>query len=269
VSDGELLDGRYRVLRPVGAGGMADVLLARDTELDRPVALKLLDLRLVGDAVAEARIIREARTTRGLEHENVVAVYDVGEVGGRPYIAMEYVAGRTLDEIVAERAPLPPDEVRSYARQALAGLGRAHELGVVHRDVKPSNMIVDPDGRLKLTDFGVARPSGGTASMTDAGTVVGTAAYMSPEQARGAPLGPASDLYSLGVVLFEMLSGRLPFSGAALEIAQRHVLEPAPPLSRFVEGVPAELDRAVARALAKAPEERFASAAEMAAALEA
>ena len=195
---------------------MAVVYLARDIELDRAVAVKLLAENLAGDPSFEKRFVREARLAARLSHPNVVSVYDAGEDGGRPYIVMEYVEGETLADLLARRGRIPPDEARGLALQAANGLAHAHAAGLVHRDVKPQNLILRGDGTLKIADFGIARAAEATA-LTQAGTVLGTAAYLSPEQALGEEVGPAADVYSLGAVLYELLTGRPPFELESLD----------------------------------------------------
>jgi len=258
----KVFDGRYRVLRRLGAGGMAVVYLAEDQELGRRVAIKMLDERHAQDEQFVERFRREAKSAAGLSHPNIVAVYDRGQAEGTYYIAMEYLEGKTLKELLVERGPTPIRVALDYTRQILAALDFAHRHGVVHRDIKPHNAVVAPDGRLKVTDFGIARS--GVSQMTEAGSIVGTAQYLSPEQARGAPVSPASDLYSVGVVLYEMLTGSVPFSGdTPLEIAMKHLSAvPEPPSARRPE-VPRALDQIVLRALAKSPQERYGSAREM------
>jgi serine/threonine-protein kinase len=246
---------------------MAEVLLARDTALGRRVALKLLAPQLAADPVFVERFRREATAVASLNHPNVIVIYDHGVADGQPFIAMEYVPGRTLKELITLGAPLAADAAVRYATQALDGLAAAHSLGIVHRDVKPQNLIVRDDGTLKVADFGVARSAGETV-LTQHGAVIGTADYISPEQARGASAGPASDLYSLGVVLFEMLTGSLPFTGEVpLAIANQHVGTPAPSIREVNPAVPAPLAGVVERALSKEPSGRYGSAAAMKAAL--
>jgi serine/threonine protein kinase len=201
-----LAGGRYRVERTLGSGGMAIVVLARDRELDRPVAIKLLADNLARDADLRARFVREARLAARLSHPNVVKVFDAGEDGGRPYIVMECVNGPTLAEVLARRGRLPPDEAVDLAIQACAGLDHAHEAGLVHRDVKPHNLLLRDDGLLKVADFGIARAVQATR-LTEAGTILGTGAYLSPEQAAGEDVTAAADLYSLGAVVYELLTG--------------------------------------------------------------
>jgi serine/threonine-protein kinase len=261
-----LLDGRYRVIRKLGTGGMANVYLAEDQELGRRVAIKLLDERHAQDEQFVERFRREAESAAGLSHPNVVSIYDRGEAEGTYYIAMEYLEGKTLKELILARGPTPVRVAIDYTRQILSALEFAHRAGIVHRDIKPHNVVVAPDGRLKVTDFGIARS--GSSQMTEAGSIIGTAQYLSPEQAQGKPVHPSSDLYSVGVVLYEMLTGTVPFTGeTALEIAMKHLnTVPEPPSAKRPPGigeVPHELDSVVLRALAKDPADRYESAREM------
>src|SRR2546426_1658137 len=257
-----LFDGRYKILRKLGAGGMANVYLAEDQELGRRVAIKILDDRHAADEQFVERFRREAKNAAGLSHPNIVSIYDRGEAEGTYYIAMEYLEGRTLKELILSRGPTPIPVAIDYTRQILAALSFAHRNGIVHRDIKPHNVVVGPDGRLKVTDFGIAR-SGGT-QMTEAGSIIGTAQYLSPEQARGAPVDQRSDVYSVGIVLYEMLTGTVPFTGdTPLEIAMKHLSATPEPPSAKRPDVPRELDMVVLRALAKDPEHRYATAAEM------
>jgi eukaryotic-like serine/threonine-protein kinase len=257
-----VLDGRYRVIRKLGTGGMANVYLAEDQELGRRVAIKLLDERHAQDEQFVERFRREAESAAGLSHPNVVSIYDRGEAEGTYYIAMEYLEGKTLKELLVARGPTPVRVAIDYTRQILSALEFAHRAGIVHRDIKPHNVVVAPDGRLKVTDFGIARS--GSSQMTEAGSIIGTAQYLSPEQAQGKPVHPSSDLYSVGVVLYEMLTGTVPFTGeTALEIAMKHLNTVPEPPSRKAPDVPRELDLVVLRALAKNPDDRYQSADEM------
>ena len=261
--------GRYEVVSRLGVGGMAEVVLARDRALGRLVALKLLAPGLAGDPSFVERFRREATAIASLNHPGVVVIYDHGVADGQPYIAMEYVAGRTLKQVIADSAPLAPGDAIAYACQVLDGLAAAHAVGIVHRDIKPQNLIVRDDGTLKVADFGVARSVDETV-LTQLGSVIGTADYISPEQARGEIATPPSDLYSVGVVLFEMLTGTLPFTGElSVAVANQHISTPAPSLQEANPAVPAALASVVAQALAKARSRRFDSAAAMKAALEA
>jgi serine/threonine-protein kinase len=257
-----LFDGRYRIVRKLGTGGMANVYLAEDQELGRRVAIKILNDRHSVDDQFVERFRREAKSAAALSHPNIVSIYDRGEAEGTYYIAMEHLDGRTLKELIKARGPAPPHIVVDYGRQMLSALRFAHRNGIVHRDMKPHNMLVDAEGRVKVTDFGIARA--GATQMTEAGSIVGTAQYLSPEQARGSAVDQRSDLYSLGIVLYELLTGTVPFSGdTPVEIAMKHLSETPEPPSRRQPGVPHELDLVVMRALAKDPDDRYQSAEEM------
>jgi serine/threonine-protein kinase len=257
-----LFDGRYRILRKLGTGGMANVYLAEDEVLGRRVAIKILNDRHAGDDQFVERFRREAKNAASLSHPNIVSIYDRGEAEGTYYIAMEYLDGRSLKELIVARGPAPVHVAVDYARQILAAIRFAHRHGIVHRDIKPHNVLVDGEGRLKVTDFGIARA--GASQMTEAGSIIGTAQYLSPEQAKGAPVDQTSDLYSVGVVLYELLTGVVPFSGdTPVEIAMKHLsARPEPPSVKRAE-VPRDLDLVVMRALAKEPAERYHSAEEM------
>src|SRR6188472_3029647 len=257
-----VFDGRYRIIRKLGAGGMANVYLAEDQELGRRVAIKILDDRHAADDSFIERFRREAKNAAGLSHPNIVSIYDRGEAEGTYYIAMEYLDGRSLKELIVGRGPAPIKTAIDYTRQILAAVGFAHKNGIVHRDIKPHNVLVGPEGRLKVTDFGIARS--GASQMTEVGSIIGTAQYLSPEQARGSPVDQRSDVYSVGIVLYEMLTGTVPFTGETpLEIAMKHLSAiPDPPSDRRPD-IPHELDSIVLRALAKRPEDRYQSAEEM------
>ena len=261
---GELFDNRYRIERRIGTGGMADVFLARDESLGRMVAIKILAERYAQDEAFLERFRREATAAAGLSHPNIVSVYDRGQASGTSYIAMEYLNGPTLKDEITSRAPLPEAEVVNWAVQALDALEFAHRQGVVHRDIKPHNMILTDEGRLKVTDFGIARAAN-VAQMTEVGSIVGTAQYLSPEQARGLDVGPQSDLYSMGIVLYEMLTGELPFTGdSAVEIAMKQVSDPPPSIRKQNRLVSEGLEQVVMRALSKDPALRHRSARQMA-----
>jgi eukaryotic-like serine/threonine-protein kinase len=254
-----LTAGRYRVERELGRGGMATVFLAHDEELRRPVALKVLAEHLAGDDTFRARFIREAKLAGRLSHPNVVQVYDAGETDEQPFIVMEYVSGKTL----AECGRLAPERVVSLGVQACAGLQHAHEAGLVHRDVKPGNLLLRDDGVLKIADFGIARAAEATRH-TQVGTLLGTAAYLAPEQIAGEDATTASDVYSLGAVLYELLTGRPPFRFDSLaELAAKQTEGVITPVGDLAPAVPAELEAAVMHALARDPQFRPASAAEL------
>jgi len=262
-----LFDGRYRIMRKLGSGGMADVYLAEDEELGRRVAIKILNDKYAPDEQFVERFRREAKNAAGLSHPNIVSIYDRGEAEGTYYIAMEYLDGRSLKELVVARGPLPIADAIAATRQVLAALRFAHRKGVVHRDIKPHNVMADADGRLKVTDFGIARA--GVSQMTEAGSIIGTAQYLSPEQARGASVDQRSDLYSMGIVLYEMLTGEVPFTGESpVEIAMKHLSDTPRPPSLLRPDIPPDLDMVVLRALAKNPDDRFQTAEEMDAELE-
>ncbi|MEA2450564.1 MAG: eukaryotic-like serine/threonine-protein kinase [Thermoleophilaceae bacterium] len=267
VAEGTIVDGRYRVQRRIGSGGMADVYLADDSQLGREVALKVLHRRFARDREFVERFRREASAAAGLQHPNVVSVFDRGEYDGTYYIAMEYLPGRTLKDLIREEAPLDQQRVIGLAIQILQAAAFAHRRGVIHRDFKPHNVIVGPDDRLKVTDFGIARA--GASEMTETGSIMGTAQYLSPEQAQGQRVGAPSDLYSIGIVLYEMLAGRVPFGGdSAVSIALKHVSDVPPRLRDLRPDVHPRLEQAVGRALLKDPAQRYASADEFIAALE-
>jgi serine/threonine protein kinase len=248
--------GRYRLERPLGHGGMASVFAARDTGLDRAVAVKLLAENLADDKELRKRFLREARLAARLSHPNVVSVFDAGEYDGRPYIVMELVEGETL----AERGRVPLEEARALALQAARGLAHAHDAGLIHRDIKPGNLLVRVDGTLKIADFGIARAAETTA-LTKAGTVLGTAAYLAPEQALGEEVTPAADVYSLGAVLYELLTGRPPFEFDSLaDLAEQQRAMAITPVRELAPQVPRDLEDLVMRCLARNPAYRPSTA---------
>jgi eukaryotic-like serine/threonine-protein kinase len=268
VAGNTLVDGRYRVLRRIGSGGMADVYCAEDVHLGRQVAIKMLHRRFAQDQEFVERFRREAKSAAGLNHPNVVGVFDRGEHEGTYYIAMEYLEGETLKDIVAAEAPLAQERVIDLGLQILQAAGFAHSHGVIHRDFKPHNVIVDPHGHAKVTDFGIARA--GASEMTETGSIMGTAQYLSPEQAQGHAVTATSDIYSIGVMLYEMLTGRLPFEGdSAVAVALKHLSESPAPVSQWRPDVHPALEAVVMAALAKDPAQRWQSAEDLAAGLEA
>jgi beta-lactam-binding protein with PASTA domain/predicted Ser/Thr protein kinase len=266
VGEGAVVDGRYRIQRRLGSGGMADVWLAEDAHLQREVALKVLHRRFAQDREFVERFRREAESAAGLQHPNVVAVYDRGEFEGNYYIAMQYVEGPTLKQLIG--GGLTPEEAVPLIRQVLEAARFAHRHGIVHRDLKPQNVIVDPEGKALVTDFGIARA--GVSEITQTGSVMGTPHYLSPEQAQGFEVTSVSDLYSIGVILYEALTGRVPFEGeSAVAVAMKQVSETPQRPSSINPQVSPALDAVVMRALEKEPGQRFQSADAFIAALDA
>src|SRR2546423_1511182 len=257
-------NGRYELVRHVARGGMAEVYLAHDQLLDRPVALKVLFPELSVDRSFVERFRREAQAAANLSHPNIVSVYDWGEEEGTYFIVMEYVDGRTLSAMLRQEGPLLPDRAAGIGADVAAALSFAHRHGVVHRDVKPGNVIITNDGLVKVTDFGIARAGSADENLTQTGAVMGTATYFSPEQAQGASVDARSDVYSLGVVLYEMVSGRPPFTGDnPVAIAYKHVREAPPPLRRDGAQVPGAFEAIVMQAMAKDPDYRYNNAEEL------
>jgi eukaryotic-like serine/threonine-protein kinase len=268
---GRILDGRYQLGSLLGVGGMAMVYLASDQVLERRVAVKVLSPPYAQDPVFVERFRREARSAARLSHPNIVAVFDSGSDAGEHYLVMEYVAGQSLAELLAGQGRLAPRRAVEPVIQVCAALAAAHAQGLVHRDVKPANVLVDPDGRVKVADFGIVKAAA-TATLTGTGTVLGTAAYLSPEQAQGGPVDARSDLYSLGCVLYELLCGSPPFGsgadGSPVAVASRHLHQPPEPPSARNPQVDASLDAVVLTALAKDPAQRYQSAVDLQDALE-
>jgi eukaryotic-like serine/threonine-protein kinase len=258
---GQLLDGRYRITSTIAHGGMATVYLGVDTRLDRTVAIKIMHAELAADEDFVARFIREARSIAQLSHPNVVSVYDQGSDGHHLYLAMEYVRGRTLRELLTERGRLSPRESLDIIESVLAGLAAAHQGGIVHRDVKPENVLLAEDGRVKVADFGLARNMTGTSNHTKTGVLMGTVAYLAPEQVTESASDARCDVYAAGVVLFELLTGQQPHTGeSALAVAYKHVNETVPPPSAVLPGLPHALDALVALATSRDPQLRPADA---------
>ena len=258
-----VVSGRYRVVRKLGGGGMADVYLCEDLTLGRQVAVKVLLPRLLGDRTFVERFRREAKAAGGLNHANLVSIYDWGEVDGVYFIVMEYVEGETLKDYIRRKGRLGGNEAVRLTLQLLAAMAAAHRRGIIHRDIKPQNVMLDQEGNVKIMDFGIARA--GDSGMTEVGAVLGTARYLAPEQAKGHQVDPRSDLYSVGIVLYEMLTGTVPFKGdTAVTVALKHVNEMPMEPSEIVPGMPYSLNRIVLKAIAKDADDRYQSAEEFA-----
>src|SRR5829696_6534680 len=260
----QLVDNRYRLVKPLGSGGMADVYLAHDSILDRDVALKVMSTRYASDEEFVERFKREAQSAAALSHPNIVSIFDRGaSEDGTYYIAMEYLPGGTLKDRILKRGAFPTHTAAGVALQIAEALRAAHERGVIHRDIKPHNILITDSGDVKVTDFGIARAAS-SSTMTRTGSILGTAHYISPEQAMGEPVGPASDLYSLGVVLYEMLTGELPYDAETpLGIAMKHVNGHLQPPKAVDPSIPNGINAITCRLLAKDPEDRYASDAEL------
>lgn len=266
---GALLDGRYRVEARIATGGMSTVYRGLDVRLDRPVALKVMDTRYAGDRDFLTRFQREARAIARLTSPGLVAIYDQGNDTAHPFLVMELVTGGTLRELLRERGPMPPHAVVAVLRPVLSGLGVAHRAGLVHRDVKPENVLISVDGEVKLADFGLVRATA-EAGITSTSVILGTAAYLSPEQVLGEETGPRSDVYAVGIMAFELLTGTTPFKGdSAIVIAHQHLDRDVPPPGSLIDGVPPEFDAFIARATAREPDDRFSDAGAMGAELDA
>lgn len=264
-----MLDGRYLVESRIASGGTSTVYRGVDVRLDRPVAVKVMDSRYAGDDQFLTRFQLEARTVARLKNPGLVAVYDQGLDSRHPFLVMELIEGGTLRELLAERGPMPPHAVAAVLRPVLGGLGAAHRAGLVHRDVKPENVLISDDGDIKIADFGLVRAVA-AAGITSTSVILGTAAYLSPEQVRDGNAGPRSDVYSVGILTYELLTGRTPFTGdSALSIAYRRLDADVPPAGAAIDGVPTQFDELVERATARDPADRYADAMEMGADLEA
>src|SRR5215216_6766715 len=260
----KILNDRYELEQKIGEGGMARVYRGRDLRLNRQVAIKVLHSHYASDTNFLQRFHHEAQAAANLRHPNIVDVYDVGQDGDTHYIVMEYVAGSDLKALLMRSGALPIEQAVYVSECAANGLDAAHRVGLVHRDIKPQNIIVGPGGQVKITDFGIAKSALSTA-MTETGVTFGTADYISPEQARGQPATPRSDIYSLGVTLYEMLTGRLPFTGdSAIGVAMQHVSAEPPPPRMYAPRIPAQLEALVLRALSKDPAQRPATGREFA-----
>lgn len=267
--DDTLLDGRYLVQSKIASGGTSTVYRGLDIRLDRPVALKVMDARYAGDEQFLTRFQLEARTVARLKNPGLVAVYDQGLDARHPFLVMELIEGGTLRELLAERGPMPPHAVAAVLRPVLGGLAAAHRAGLVHRDVKPENVLISDDGEVKIADFGLVRAVA-AAGITSASVILGTAAYLSPEQVRNGNAGPRSDVYSVGILTYELLTGRTPFTGdSSLSIAYQRLDSDVPRPGSVIEGVPTQFDDFVECATDRDPAARYADAIEMAAELEA
>jgi serine/threonine protein kinase, bacterial len=267
--EGALLDGRYRVATKIATGGTSTVYRGLDTRLDRPVALKVMDSRYAGDQQFLTRFQLEARSVARLKDPGLVAVYDQGLDARHPFLVMELVEGGTLRELLTERGPMPPHAVAAVLRPVLGGLAAAHGAGLVHRDVKPENVLISDQGDVKIVDFGLVRAVA-AAGITSTSVILGTAGYLSPEQVRDGNASPRSDVYAVGIVAYELLTGRTPFSGdSALSIAYQRLDTDVPAPSTVISGVPEQFDKLVRRATARDPADRYADALDMGAELEA
>lgn len=261
-----IINDRYELGRRIGRGGMAEIFQARDILLDRPVAIKVLFPEFATDPAFVERFRREAQAAANLNHPNIVGVYDWGRINNTYYIAMEYVNGRTLADIVKQSGTLTPLQVCDVVSEVAAALGSAHQHGVIHRDVKPGNILVSTTGQVKVADFGIARALGAGVEhgLTQTGAVMGTATYFSPEQAQGAPTDQRSDIYSLGIVMYEMLAGVAPFTGEnAVAIAYKQVHEYAIPLHQRINSIPEEISAIVEKCMEKSPDDRYPTAGEV------
>ena len=263
MSTKNMIANRYEVIQHIGQGGMADVFLAIDTILNRHVAVKILRADLSGDAVSILRFEREAQAATALAHPNIVEVYDVGDYKGHHYIVMEYVPGKTLKQIIRERGPLMNEEGIDIMKQLVSAIAEAHKRGIIHRDIKPQNVIVKSDGSIKILDFGIATAKG-SMQLTQANNVMGSVHYLAPELARGAQASVQSDVYALGIVMFELFAGDVPFKAEqAVQIALMHMRDPLPSLRAINPMVPQSIENIVLKAAAKNPEDRYRSAGEM------
>ncbi|WP_071459401.1 Stk1 family PASTA domain-containing Ser/Thr kinase [Bacillus massilinigeriensis] len=260
---GKRLSGRYRILDMVGGGGMANVYLAHDMILDRDVAVKMLRLDFANDEEFIRRFRREAQSATSLVHPNIVSIYDVGEEDGLYYIVMEYVDGQTLKQYIQQHAPVPVAKAIDIMKQLASAIAHAHQNHIIHRDIKPHNILVDNEGNVKITDFGIAMALSAT-SITQTNSVLGSVHYLSPEQARGGMANKKSDIYSIGIVMFELLTGRLPFSGeSAVSIALKHLQSETPSLRRWTPSIPQSVENIVLKATAKDPFHRYNDVDEM------
>ncbi len=259
---GKTLAGRYQLLEKIGEGGMAQVYRGWDSQLRRTVAVKVLKEQMTGDSAFVQRFRREAQAAAGLSHPNIVNIYDVGVEGNTHFFVMEYLHGKTLKQFIREKGRLPADEAVAIAARIAEALAQAHAAGVIHRDIKPQNIIFSHNGQVKVADFGIAIAADGT-TLTCTDKIIGSVHYFSPEQARGSIAGKESDIYSLGVILYEMVTGQVPFNGESpVSVAMKHVQEPVIPPSQLAEDIPEPLERIILKALEKDPGRRYRSARE-------
>lgn len=259
---GKMYGGRYEIEEKLGAGGMAIVYKAKDTLLNRSVAIKVLREQFASDEGFIRRFRREAQSAASLSHQNIVSIYDVGKDGNEDYIVMEYVKGQTLKDIIRNQAPIPPEKAIHIVHQIGEALAHAHANHIVHRDIKPQNIMITVDGRAKVTDFGIARAAS-AATLTHTGDIVGSVHYLSPEQAKGAQTTQQSDIYSLGIILYEMITGKVPYDGdTPITIALKHIQEEAELPGKVVSGISTELDAVIMKALAKSVKDRYNTAVE-------
>ena len=263
---GRTLAGRYEITRLLGRGGMAVVFLAQDLTLERQVAIKVLPPEMAHDPKLIPRFQQEAKTAAKLDHPNIIPIYRVESEAGLVYFVMKYVTGRSLEELL-EKGPLPIDLARRVLREAALALGHAHQRGIVHRDVKPANIMLETDGRVVLTDFGISKALEGGSGFTGTGTIIGTPHYMAPEQAKGLEVDGRADQYALAIVGHQILTGKQPFDGSAHSILYKQVFEPPPPMLAIRPDVPRDISSALERALSKEPGQRFPTMEEFATAL--
>ena len=255
-----IVEGKYKILKMLGKGGMGAVFLAQDLTLDREVAIKVLPPDISQDPKVIQRFQQEAKTAAKLDHTNIIPIYRVESEGGLNYFVMKYIAGTSLEDVLEQKLPLSADYTQRVLWEAACALGHAHQRGIVHRDVKPANIMFDHDGRVMLTDFGISKALQSASGFTGTGMIIGTPHYMAPEQAKGQPVDGRADQYSLGVVGYRMITGQLPFSGDSVHtILYKHIFEQAPRTSSIRQDMPPHLSEAISRALAKEPEQRYAT----------
>ncbi len=261
---GIVLDNRYEIISKIGVGGMADVFKGKDTLLGRIVAIKILHANFAGDEEFVSKFKREAQAAGKLNHPNIVSMYDVGFDQGYNYIVMEYVEGQTLKEYIVNHKQISVDQAVKFTIAIAEGLEHAHAMGIVHCDIKPHNVLITNSGRIKVTDFGIARAMNAGNTIMYTNSIMGSAHYLSPEQASGKPVSGSTDIYSLGAVLYEMLTGRVPYDGdTPISVALKHVQERLIPPTRYNSSIPPLLESAVMKALEKRPEDRFATVSDM------